>query len=426
MLFRRFSAAGVVSLLVLGVVLLVAGPIGGNGPGAVAGGGGTSPSTERALAPVLRSRLPSVMSFPGKPARLPLPKTGEAAVVIPGLGTVGESPAEQQRPIASLTKLMTAYIILKDHPLSMSGGGPVFEMTAADHAAWVADAVRDDSNLEVKKGERLDERQLLEALMIPSADNIADYLASWDAGSVSGFVAKMNVEAKHLGLLHTHYADPSGLDPRSRSTAHDQAVMAGIDMESPVLRSIVDNLYVRLPIVGLIWNVYNPAIHVDGIIGVKSGFTRAAKGCLATAAWRFVGGRRYLVVSTAVGMPLGLSQAAQVDEGLLKTVSKELSVQTLVPKDAVVATALARWDRRLVGAAVDAGAVRLAGWPGLVRTAAIIPVLQSRSRSARGWPAGSTVATLELSNAAGTVTVEPVVLQGDIPPPPPGWTPPPN
>ena len=423
---RRISAAGAATVLVVVLVLVVeAGPIAGNGPGGV-GGRGTSPSSEIAVAPVLRSRLPKAMTFPGTPAHLPFPKKGEAAVFIPGLGVVGATAAEQERPIASLTKLMTAYIILKDHPLSASGGGPVFVMTAADHEAWVVAVRKDESNLEVKKGEKLDERQLLEALMIPSADNIADYLAAWDAGTVPRFVAKMNTEAKTLGLVATHYADASGINPRSESTALDQAVMAGIDMANPVLASIVDNLYVRLPIAGRVWNVYNPAIHVDGIIGVKSGFTDAAKGCLATAAWRLVGSKRYLVVSTAIGMPLGLEQAAHEDEKLLKAVSRELSVQIVVGGGAVVATASARWDGRSVGAVVGTGPVRLAGWPGLVRTTALIPVLQrpSRTSRSRGWPIHSTVATLDLSSPGGTVTIEPVVLQEGIPPPPAGWTPP--
>lgn len=413
----------VVLVLAVVVVLVVAGPgVGGTSSG-VLSGSRHSPRSGRTSAPVLRERLPAVMRFPGRPARLPFPVKGEAAVVIPGLGVVGASPAERQVSIASLTKMMTAYIILKDHPLSMWGNGPVFQMTAADHANWVFAAIRGESNLEVKKGERLDERQLLEALMIPSADNIANYLAVWDAGSLPRFVAKMNAEAAHLGLVSTHYADASGLDPRSRSTAVDQAMLAGITMTDPVLRSIVDNIYVMLPIAGRVWNVYNPAIGVDGIIGVKSGFTHAAQACLATAAWRIVGGRRYLVVSTVLGVRLGLRQAAHVDEALLEAVSKELSVQTVLPRGAAVATAVAPWDGRSVEAALSGGPLRLAGWPGLAFRPAVIPIFHARSVGGGRWPAGVTVGTLELSTAASTETVGRVVLQEGLPAPPVGWVP---
>ncbi len=196
-------------------------------------------------------------------------------------------------------------------------------------------------------------------------------------------------------------------------------------MASPVLRSIVDHLYVTLPIAGRVWNVYNPAIGVDGIFGVKSGFTQASLGCLATAAWRFVGGRRYMVVSVVVGMPWGLLQAAHVDEALLKSVSAKLGVETILPRDAVVATALARWDGRVVEAGIVGGPIRVAGWPGLVRRPTVVPVQPSRARTSRGWPAGSTVGTLCLTSATSKMPVGAVVLRAGLPPPPAGWTPPP-
>ncbi|HEV8064132.1 MAG TPA: hypothetical protein VGP46_04835, partial [Acidimicrobiales bacterium] len=169
---------------------------------------------ETAYLPTVHSAL-TTYRFPGKAAKLPLPKKGEATVEVAGLGVVGSTPRQRCVPIASLTKIMTAYIVLKDHPLVGRQQGPTFTMTAADHQAWIAASEADDSNIEIQAGERLDERQLLQALIIPSADNIADYLAAWDAGSVKAFVAKMNAEVKALGLGCTHYADASGVDPRS-------------------------------------------------------------------------------------------------------------------------------------------------------------------------------------------------------------------
>src|ERR1035441_5651964 len=113
--------------------------------------------------------------------------------------------------MASVTKVMTAVIVLQDHPLG-NGSGRSFTMTAADHAAWIAAIENGDSTLDVVAGERLTERQLLEALLIPSADTIADCLARWDAGSIPAFVRKMNAMAAKLRLAHPHYADASGRD----------------------------------------------------------------------------------------------------------------------------------------------------------------------------------------------------------------------
>ena len=72
-------------------------------------------------------------------------------------------------PIASVTKIMTAYLVLKDHPLVGRSNGPVFVMTGKDHQAWIQASEDGDSNIEILTGERLNERQLLQALMIPSA-----------------------------------------------------------------------------------------------------------------------------------------------------------------------------------------------------------------------------------------------------------------
>jgi D-alanyl-D-alanine carboxypeptidase len=217
-------------------------------------------------------------------------------------------------------------------------------MTGKDHEAWIQASDDGDSNIEILTGERLNERQLLQALMIPSADNIADYLATWDAGSVPAFVAKMNAEAVSLGLSGTHYADASGVNPGSRSTAVDMATLASVAMENPELRSIVDEQSIRLPVAGEIWNVYNPAIGVDGIIGVKSGFTDAAQANLVTAAWRVVAGHRELVVSAAVDQPLSLWGVAQEDEALLGAATRELRTMTLVAGRAEVGQAVAAWN----------------------------------------------------------------------------------
>ena len=87
-------------------------------------------------------------------------------------------------------------------------------------------------------------------------------------------------------------------------------------MENPVVRSIVSHPSLAFPVAGTIVN-YNPALGADGIIGVKSGFTSEALGCLATAAFRSVAGQSVLVVAVSLGQPGGLWGAGSADEGLL-------------------------------------------------------------------------------------------------------------
>jgi D-alanyl-D-alanine carboxypeptidase (penicillin-binding protein 5/6) len=295
-------------------------------------------------------------------------------------------------------------------------------MTVADHQAWIEASEADESNIEVLAGEKLDERQLLQALMIPSANNIANYLAAWDAGSVPKFVAKMNATARALGLTHTSYADPSGFDPKSRSDAIDMARLASIAMENYELRWIVDEQSIHLPVAGEIWNLYNPAIGVDGIIGVKSGFTSLAQSNLVTAAWRRVGDHRVLVISAVIDQPLSLYSDAQEDEALLNAAASELRATAVVPGEAQVAQAEAAWNHTDAAVSIQSPAV-VVGWPGMRLSLSLVPVPAGTAQGAHGWPKGSTIGMLEIRAPLGADCEVPAVLGGAIRPPPAGWQP---
>jgi D-alanyl-D-alanine carboxypeptidase (penicillin-binding protein 5/6) len=291
--------------------------------------------------PNVASLLRAAVVLPGRTPALPWPATGEGAVAVQGIGAVAAGPDQVPVPIASVTKVMTALVVLHDHPLTTTSSGPELRMTKADNLAWIQASEDDDSNLEVVAGEELSERQLLEALMIPSADNIANYLAVWDAGSIAAFVAKMNAEAALLGMTRTHYADASGLDPASRSTAVDQAHLAGVAMAIPALAGIVDNSSVRMP-TGEAWG-YNPLVGIDGVVGIKSGFTQAANACLAIAAKRTVDGREVLVIVVTLGQPDGLYGAANADQVLLKASTPFLRSYRVLSSGEVVAQVRAPW-----------------------------------------------------------------------------------
>ncbi len=130
----------------------------------------------------------------------------------------------------------------------------------------------------VQAGEQLTERQLLQALLIPSGNNIASMLAADVAGSESRFLDEMNDEARALGMSHTTYTDPSGFDPGTVSTAADQLRVFQRAMRFALFRQIVSMASVTLPVAGTLTN-FNPLI-ADGYAG-KTGSDSAAGGCLA-------------------------------------------------------------------------------------------------------------------------------------------------
>ena len=230
------------------------------------------------------------------------PLQGQAALVL-GNGRPTASPDEQPVPIASVAKVMTAYLVLERYPLSGTEDGFTITITAAQAQDEVQDTAENQSGVAVAAGEQLNERQLLEALLIPSGNNIAQILAAQVADNETSFVAEMNAEACALGMDHTVYADPSGFDPSTVSTAADQLRIFEQAMRFPVFRQIVSMASVTLPVAGTLTN-FNPLIAYG--YGGKTGSDSAAGGCLAFFTDVTVGGRSL----TAIGVVLGQGQGS--------------------------------------------------------------------------------------------------------------------
>jgi D-alanyl-D-alanine carboxypeptidase (penicillin-binding protein 5/6) len=242
---------------------------------------------------------PTSLGVPGS-ASLTWPASAEAAMDVAGVVQI--SGSQTARPIASLAKMMTAYIVLRDHPLTPGQAGPSLTVSPTDVAIYNLDKTSSGSVLAVTAGEQLTEQQALQALLVASADNIAQMLAQWDAGSIAAFVAKMNASAKTLGMSHTTYTDPSGLDATTVSSARDQLEVAIRAMAIPAFASIVALPEVTFPVAGTLQN-YNYDVGHDGIIGIKTGSDSASLGCWAFAATRAVAGTSRTVYGVLLGVP---------------------------------------------------------------------------------------------------------------------------
>jgi D-alanyl-D-alanine carboxypeptidase (penicillin-binding protein 5/6) len=230
------------------------------------------------------------------------PAYGQAAFVRTGQSKVHAGPHQHPAAIASLAKVMTAYLVLRDHPLTPVEDGPTIMLTDADVADTDRRRGRAESVVSVAAGEQLTERQALQALLLPSANNIAAVLARWDAGSVDRFVAAMNATARSLGMTHTRYTDPSGYDDATVSTAADQVRIVVRAMRLPVFASIVATRSATLPVAGTVRNT-NTLLGRDGFVGVKTGSDEAAGGCFAFRAVRWIDGKRTAITGVVLGQP---------------------------------------------------------------------------------------------------------------------------
>ena len=230
------------------------------------------------------------------------PAYGQAAFVQRGRSRIKAGPNQHAAAIASVAKVMTAYVVLRDHPLRPGEDGPTITLTDADVADTDRRRGQEESVVSIAAGEQLTERQALQALLLPSANNIAAVLARWDAGSVERFVGRMNATARSLGMTHTRYTDPSGYDDATVSTAADQVRLVDRAMRLPVFASIVATPSATLPVAGTVHNT-NTLLGHNGFVGVKTGSTAAAGGCFAFRAGRWIGGRRTTITGVVLGQP---------------------------------------------------------------------------------------------------------------------------
>jgi D-alanyl-D-alanine carboxypeptidase len=275
------------------------------------------------------------------------PGYGQAAVQI-GQSRIRSGPKQHAAPIASLAKVMTAYLVLHDHPLGVGEDGPTITLTGADVADTDRRRRQQESVVPIVAGEQLTELQALQALLLPSANNIAAVLARWDAGSADRFVARMNVTARSLGMTHTRYTDPSGYDDATVSTAADQVRIVDRAMRLPVFASIVATPSATLPVAGTVHNT-NTLLGHNGFVGVKTGSDEAAGGCFAFRAIRWIHGKRTAITGVVLGQPghdriaAGLAAAdAMVDRIAGHRAVPDLR-RTLVPRTAPPSTGASAW-----------------------------------------------------------------------------------
>ncbi|MFD9560968.1 D-alanyl-D-alanine carboxypeptidase family protein [Streptomyces sp. NPDC059994] len=231
---------------------------------------------------------------------LPWPAKGQGAVQVQGSGSLGTFGEQRPVPTASVAKVMTAYVILKEHPLKKDETGPTIEV---DEKAVREGESKDESRIEgLTAGAKFSQQDMLKMLMIPSGNNIARLLARWATGSgdETAFVAKMNEAARALGMRDTAYTDPSGLDAKTVSTAVDQLKLAEAVMRFDAFRPIVALPNATVKGLPQPVNNNNDDLLLAGLSvkGIKTGSNTAAGGALMWAAYKTVDDRTPLILGT--------------------------------------------------------------------------------------------------------------------------------
>ncbi len=265
---------------------------------------GSSPLSDKGRSSLLDDKGRAYLSTNGWPLR------GQGAYVL-GNGRPAVSPHQQPVPIASVAKVMTAYVVLKHYPLHADDSGPRFAVSQDDVVDTETRRRDGQSIVAVRAGEQLTERDALMAILLPSANNVAVLVARQVSGSVASFVAEMNRTARALGMSHTTYTDPSGYDDDTVSTALDQLRLAQVVAKDETLAAMMATRTYWLPVAGEVANT-NALLGHDGFVGMKTGSDKAAGGCLMfRAVWPTESGNR-----SVIGVVLGQRGDNLINAGL--------------------------------------------------------------------------------------------------------------
>ncbi|MEU0657131.1 D-alanyl-D-alanine carboxypeptidase [Streptomyces albogriseolus] len=348
-------------------------------------------------------------TFEGGKPQIPWPDSGQAALDVDGIGTFGSSGEQKPVPIASVAKVMTAYVILRDHPLKSGAEGPKIPVDAL--AEQQSDAGQ-ESTVNVTEGDAISEREAIEAILIASANNVARLLARWDAGSEEAFVDKMNKAAEDLGMSDTTYTDPSGLNDTTVSTAVDQVKLARAAMEQPVFREVAAMMeYIDYK--GEKHGNWNRLVGRDDVVGIKTGTTTSALGNLSFAAKKDVDGEVHRIVGAVLRQPEGgedntiLSGALDAGHKLILAGQDALRAETILKKGAVVGYA----DDGLGGKTpvVVTEDVKAVGWAGLE-----VKLTFAGTELPHTAKAGTEVGTLTVGDGKNGAVKVPVALKDDL------------
>ncbi len=330
--------------------------------------------------------------------------TGASAIGIGGASTIlGTSGSTGTLPIASITKTITALVVLDAKPIPDGQQGPELTMTTQD-AQFLADTIAEGGSwASVYPGQVLSERQLLEIMLLESAGNYSLTLVTWAFGSVDAYLAAATTWIAAHGLSGTSVVDSTGLNPGSSSTTHDLLALGALVLANPVLAAIVGTATDQLPQLGQIDNT-NTLIGMSGIDGIKTGTTDEAGRCLLFSADYVTAGRTV----TLVGVVLGADSDASLHAAVLALLqSAQAGFQTIdvATPGTVVGSYLTEW-----GASADivtAGAASSTVWS--EATVSETNQVSALTTGAPGTEVGSaqfSVAGVTLDGATATVPLQ--------------------
>lgn len=355
--------------------------------------------------------------IPAEPISLDWPTQGQAAIATTDQGILATFGKQQSAPTASMAKVMTALAILKEKPLGVGEQGPEIIFTQADVDIYNKYVAQNGSVALVRAGEKITQYQALQALLLPSANNMADTLAIWAFGSLENYVTYVNDYAGKLGMNTSHFADASGFNPATQSTPIDLIKLGKEALKNKVLAEIVSQESATIPVAGTIRNSNRLLDDGDGFIGLKTGTTDQAGGCLLWAATYNVG----TTPVTIIGVVMGTADrnAAMIEASqLLLSAKNNFAERTIVKKGVTVGNYTLPWGERIE--AITADDIKTVTWKG-VKTETRVSLDTTSGTIAQGDTVGKLLGTSTTVGSGEIVHSVPVIAKDSASPPNLWW-----
>lgn len=277
----------------------------------------------------------------GTAPTLQFPAYGQTALGTETGATLATHGNQQSVPIASITKIITALVVLEEKPLEAKQTGPTVTLTQEDAALYNKYFAMQGTIARSDAGMQLTQYQIMQTMLITSANNYADTLAIWAYGSMDAYLQAANEYLKKHNLQNTSVADASGFSPQSKSTATDLVTLGSLALKHSVIADIVSQPTATVSGIGPIRNT-NLLVGVDGFIGIKTGTTDEAGSCLLYAVKRSVGDSTLTVIGATLGAPNHPTLARNVSNLIDETFASFKEV-TLAEKNQSLATYSTEW-----------------------------------------------------------------------------------
>ncbi len=357
---------------------------------------------------------PSLISVaaPENPAvELAWPGNGSAAIGAVGFpGVLAQGSDGSARPIASISKVVTSLVVLDAKPLAADESGPTITMTQEDVDEYHRQIANNGSAEPVAAGVDFTQRELLDVVLIASANNYAESMARWAFGSQDAFLAATRTWLDNHGLSGIVMFDASGIDTRNTATPTDLIELGKLALANPVLSAIVSSTSASVPYVGTIKNT-NKLLGWSGVDGIKTGTVDLDNVNLLFATTLTVGTQTI----DLVGVVLGSQSHAELDSAvrtLLATALQGFTEVPVVTAGEPFGTYSSDWDDDATAVAANDASVVVWGGVPVTMTVKIDPI----STGTTGQRVGAVTYTVD-----GETKSIPLTLDDPLEDPGPWW-----